>query len=54
MIDEREARKNRLINAMRREIKEVERVRKTPQGRRDFIHRYIAENFGIERGCNHE
>ena len=48
MIDLREVKKNRLLNDMRKELKEIERIKRTPKGRKDLIYKYVSDNFGID------
>lgn len=46
MIDPREIRKNKVLNDMRKEIQEMDRFKRSPEGKRAFMIKWMDDNFG--------
>lgn len=44
--DLREVRKNKALNDMRKELKEIARFKRSPEGKRNFMIKWMDDNFG--------
>jgi hypothetical protein len=51
IADPRAIRKDKALDRMRRELQEINRIKRSPEGKRAFMSRWLEENFGKKTGA---